>query len=328
MEESGPAGPVEPEAKQTPTPPSPPSSSTAPPAPATFKQPLPKHISSPTPFSTISSSSPTSKTLIPPPIFENPPASSSAGSSSAGPSSAGPSVPPPSTSYSTLHPPTPPSFITLILEGARIPCVVIEDIKDEFEEAILHSVLSLSSHVHRTDPSSPAPKKRKVSKDLTLSFEPHFFKKFKKTHLKEEREENRKREEEGSSVGGDGWRRASSELRRQQRRGRGPPALGLGRGSSRDSRSLLKEGSTESALVGPDSPGVEMAPFSVEAARSKWSRCGSAGVELSRAESGRLHLIPIDPPPIPPSPVGKNLYQVDVETPQRTFYLQVEEINL
>ncbi|MQL86545.1 hypothetical protein Taro_019078, partial [Colocasia esculenta] len=194
MEESGLAGPVEPEAEQvrvedpveatvvppeppvpsplqTPAPPSPPSSSTAPLAPATFKQPLPKHISSPAPFSTISSS-PTSSTFIPPPIFENPPASSSAGSLSAGPSSARPSVPPPPTSYSTLHPPTPPSFITLILEGAQIPGVVIEYIKDEFEEAILRLVFSLSSHVHRIDSSSPAPKKRKVSKDLALSSEP------------------------------------------------------------------------------------------------------------------------------------------------------------
>ncbi|MQM12904.1 hypothetical protein Taro_045820 [Colocasia esculenta] len=157
-EESGPSGPVESEAEQVrveapveavvvppeppissplhnPAPSSPPSSSTAPPAPATFKQPLPKHISSPTPFHT-TSSSPVSYSIIPPPpIFEAPPASSSsAGPSSSGPSSAKPSVPPPPTSHSTLHPPTPPSFTTLIPEGTRIPGVVIEDIKDEFEE--------------------------------------------------------------------------------------------------------------------------------------------------------------------------------------------------
>ncbi|MQM02748.1 hypothetical protein Taro_035519 [Colocasia esculenta] len=161
---------------KTPAPPSPPSSSTAPPAPETFKQPIPKHISSPIPFSATSSSSPISSTSIPPPpIFEEPPASSSsAGPSSVGPSSSGPSTLPPPTTFSTLHPPTPPSFITLIPESAHVPGVVIEDIKDEFEEAILRSVLSVSSHVHRTDSSSPAPKKRKVSKDLALSSEPKF----------------------------------------------------------------------------------------------------------------------------------------------------------
>ncbi|MQL74457.1 hypothetical protein Taro_006812 [Colocasia esculenta] len=128
VEESGPSGSVEsakepvrveapvetpivppeppvPSPLQTPAPPSPPSSSTAPPAPATFKQPLPKHISSPTPFPTTSSSPPASSTSIPPPppIFEEPPASSSsAGSSSSGPSSAGPPTLPPPTTFSSV----------------------------------------------------------------------------------------------------------------------------------------------------------------------------------------------------------------------------------
>ncbi|MQL88568.1 hypothetical protein Taro_021137 [Colocasia esculenta] len=105
---------------QTPAPPSPPSSTTTPPAPATFKQPLPKNISSPTPFPTTTSSSLVSSTFIPPPPSEAPPASSSVGASSSGPSSAGPSVPPPSTSYFFLHPPTPPSFVTIIPEGAQL----------------------------------------------------------------------------------------------------------------------------------------------------------------------------------------------------------------
>ncbi|MQM21615.1 hypothetical protein Taro_054658 [Colocasia esculenta] len=109
VEESGPSGPVESAAEQvrleypveatvvpleplvfsplkTPAPSSPPSSSTAPPAPATFKQPLPKHISSPAPFPTTSSSSPiSSSTIPPPPIIEEPPSLSSlAGTSSSG----------------------------------------------------------------------------------------------------------------------------------------------------------------------------------------------------------------------------------------------------
>ncbi|MQL80504.1 hypothetical protein Taro_012953 [Colocasia esculenta] len=173
MDESGPSGPIEPEVEparvedlvvlpeppissplKTPAPSSPPSSSTAPPALATFKQPPPKHISSPTPFPATSSSSPTSSTSIPPPTFEAPSASSSAGASSSGPSSAGPSVLRPSTSYSFLHPPTPPSFVTIIPEGAQIEGPSIQDIKDELEVAILHSVLSVGTHIHRTGSSS------------------------------------------------------------------------------------------------------------------------------------------------------------------------------
>ncbi|MQL99924.1 hypothetical protein Taro_032654 [Colocasia esculenta] len=161
---------------KTPAPPSPPSSSTAPLALATFKQPLPKHISSPTPFPATSSSPISSSTIPPPPIIEEPPAlSSSAGPSSSDPFSARPSTPPPPTSIYSLHSPTPPSFITIIPEGARIQGEVIQDIKDEFEEEILRLVLSTSSHIHRTSSSSPAPKKRKVSKDLALSSEPQWF---------------------------------------------------------------------------------------------------------------------------------------------------------
>ncbi|MQM22323.1 hypothetical protein Taro_055374 [Colocasia esculenta] len=127
----------------TPPPPSPPSSFTVPPAPATFKQPLPKNISSPTPFP-ITSSSPASTTFIPPPPSEAPPASSSsAGASSFGPSSAGPSIPPPPPEYSFLHPSTPPSFVTIIPESAQLKHLEIQDIKDEFEEEILRSVLQV-----------------------------------------------------------------------------------------------------------------------------------------------------------------------------------------
>ncbi|MQM17058.1 hypothetical protein Taro_050027 [Colocasia esculenta] len=161
VEESGPSGPVEsvaepvrfrapidvaavppepavPSSLQTPAPSFPPTSSSAPPALEPSKKPLPKHISSPTPFPATSSSSPISSTAIPPlpPTFEEPPASSSAGPSSSSPSFVGPSAPPPPTSFSSIHPPTPPSFITIIPEGARVQGHIIQDIKDEFEEAI------------------------------------------------------------------------------------------------------------------------------------------------------------------------------------------------
>ncbi|MQL95955.1 hypothetical protein Taro_028626 [Colocasia esculenta] len=146
-----PPEPSVPSNHQTPAPSSPPTSSSAPPAPEPSKKPHPKHIFSPTPFPATSSSSPIFSTAIPPPpTFEEPPASSSAGPSSAGPSSARPSAPPPPTSFSSLHPPTPPSFITIIPEGARVQGHIIQDIKDEFEEAILLSVLSVSSHIHKT----------------------------------------------------------------------------------------------------------------------------------------------------------------------------------
>ncbi|MQM20616.1 hypothetical protein Taro_053640, partial [Colocasia esculenta] len=154
---------------KTPAPSSLPTSVTAPPAPEPSKKPLPKHNPSPTPFPATSSSSPTSSTAIPPPIFEEPPASSSAG-----PSSAGPSAPPPPTSFTSLHPPTPPSFITIIPKSASVQGHVIQDIKDEFKEAILRLVHSVSSHVNRTDSPSPASKRRKVSKELALSSEPRF----------------------------------------------------------------------------------------------------------------------------------------------------------
>ncbi|MQM08308.1 hypothetical protein Taro_041164 [Colocasia esculenta] len=132
----------DPSSLATPAPPSPPSSSTTPPAPITFKQPLPRTISSPTPFPSESSSSLATSTSIPPPppVLKDPPASSSAGaSSSSGPSSDGPSIIPPSTHQSFLHPPTPPSFITFIPE-----------------------VLAVASHIHMTDSSSPWAKGHKA----------------------------------------------------------------------------------------------------------------------------------------------------------------------
>ncbi|MQL98455.1 hypothetical protein Taro_031162 [Colocasia esculenta] len=194
-EVSGPSGPLEsesvqlivegaeavapeppaPSSTQTPVPSSPPSSSTAPPAPQTFKKPQPRTISSPTPFPSQSTSSPASSTPIspPPPIFEVPPVSSSAGaSSSSGPPSSGPSDIPPTTSHSLLHPSPPPSFITIIPEGAQLESPYLGKIKDEFEEVILRSVLKVGDHIHREDSSNSAPKKRKISSTSSLSSEP------------------------------------------------------------------------------------------------------------------------------------------------------------
>ncbi|MQM15603.1 hypothetical protein Taro_048550 [Colocasia esculenta] len=119
---------------QTPAPSSPPTSFTTPPAPETFKKPLPKHISSPTPFPTATSSSPPPSSSIPHPTSEAPLASSSSiGPSSAGPSSVGLSTqPPPTSSFGSFHLPTPPSFITIIHKVASVIPHSVHDIKDEF----------------------------------------------------------------------------------------------------------------------------------------------------------------------------------------------------
>ncbi|MQL89558.1 hypothetical protein Taro_022126 [Colocasia esculenta] len=166
-----PPGPSESPNLQTPAPSSPPTFFTAPLAPVTFKKPLSKHISSPTPFPTATSSSPPPSSSIPHPTSEAPPASSSSvGPSSVGPSSAGPSTqPPPTSSFGSFHLPTPPSFITIILQAASVIPHSVHDIKDEFEEAILCTVLAVSAHIHRTDSqpsSSHASKKRKTSSAL------------------------------------------------------------------------------------------------------------------------------------------------------------------
>ncbi|MQL70263.1 hypothetical protein Taro_002553 [Colocasia esculenta] len=123
----------------TPAPLSPPTSSTAPPAPTTFKRPCPRPISSPTPFSSQSSSSPVSSTIVlsSPSSPQLPPASSSAGpSSSSGPSSSETFALPTITPASIFNPPTPPSFIIIIPEDAQLTQVEIQDIKDAFEKEI------------------------------------------------------------------------------------------------------------------------------------------------------------------------------------------------
>ncbi|MQM16530.1 hypothetical protein Taro_049487 [Colocasia esculenta] len=182
---SGPSGPLESESVQieaeaflapkppapsspshTPIPPTPPSAPTAPPAPQTFKKPQSRPISSPTPFqSTIPS---------PSPILEAPPASSAGASSSSSGPSLGPADDLQTTSHSFLHPTPPPSFITIIPEQAQLNSPFIERIKDEFEEGILRSVLKVGEHIHRADPSSPTPKKRKLTSTSSSSSEPKY----------------------------------------------------------------------------------------------------------------------------------------------------------
>ncbi|MQL93730.1 hypothetical protein Taro_026378 [Colocasia esculenta] len=155
----------------TPAAPSPPSSSTAPPAPTTFKRPRPRSVSSPLPFPSQLASSLVSSTIVPSPLSspQLPPASSSAGPSSSGPSSSLPSALPTITPASIFNPPTPPSFITIIPEGAQLTQVEIQDIKDEFEVAILHSVLVVGTHTHRTGSSSPVSKKRRLTSTHPIS---------------------------------------------------------------------------------------------------------------------------------------------------------------
>ncbi|MQL85652.1 hypothetical protein Taro_018175 [Colocasia esculenta] len=195
---SGPSGPLEfepvqnlaeevvlvpeppaPTSSQTPVPPFPTSSSTAPPAPQTFKKPQPRPISSPTPFPSQSTSShassPVSSTIVSPlPSSppELPPASSSARPSSSGPSTSDTFALPTVTLDSIFNPPTPPSFITIIPEGAQLTHVEIQDIKDEFEVALLRSVLVVGTHTHRTGSSSPVSKKRRLTSTHPVSSEP------------------------------------------------------------------------------------------------------------------------------------------------------------
>ncbi|MQM13394.1 hypothetical protein Taro_046319, partial [Colocasia esculenta] len=170
--------PPAPTSSQTLVPQSPPSSSTAPPAPQTFKKPQPRTISSPTPFPSQSTSSaassPVSSTIVsplpssPPKL---PPASSSAGPSSSGPSTSDTFTLPTETLDSIFNPPTPPSFITIISEGAQLAHVQMQDIKDEFEVAILRSVLAVGTHTHRTGSSSPISKKRRLTSTHPVSSE-------------------------------------------------------------------------------------------------------------------------------------------------------------
>ncbi|MQL96594.1 hypothetical protein Taro_029281 [Colocasia esculenta] len=157
----------EPSTLPTPAPPSPPTSSTAPPAPPVLKRPRSRQISSSTPFTS-------STTPLPSSTVEVLPRSSLDGASSSGPSSSRPSDPSTITPDSLIHPPAPPSFITLIPEGAHLTQPEIHGIKDEFEEAILKSVLATGTHSHRTGISSPLSKRRRLTSTLPVSSDPFY----------------------------------------------------------------------------------------------------------------------------------------------------------
>ncbi|MQL85118.1 hypothetical protein Taro_017637 [Colocasia esculenta] len=168
----------EPSSLATPAPSSPPSSSTVPPAPPTFKQPVPRTISSPAPFPSEPQLSPIMPTTIstsvsPSPPAIDPPVSSLAGaSSSSGPSSAEASTILSPKSF--LHPPTPPTSVTITPTNPQHASIFQNKFEDELERTTLISILAVASHVHRIDSSSPVSKKRKFSKNLALSSEPMF----------------------------------------------------------------------------------------------------------------------------------------------------------
>ncbi|MQL93169.1 hypothetical protein Taro_025808 [Colocasia esculenta] len=73
---------------------------------------------------------------------------------------------PSSPTSSTIIPPP------LSVEGAQLAHTEIQDIKDEFEVAILRSVLAVGTHSHKTGSSSPIPKKRRLTSTHPVSSEP------------------------------------------------------------------------------------------------------------------------------------------------------------
>ncbi|MQM23604.1 hypothetical protein Taro_056670 [Colocasia esculenta] len=144
----------------TPIPSSPSSSSTAPPAPPTFKHPMPR--------------TQTSSSIIP-----SQPSFSPTSSQTSAPSSPLSKTTPvhPSSSFNPKHlfyPPTPPSSVTFIPESPQIHSDFDTNLPDDFERSTLISILSTATHVHRTDPPSPANKKRKHSSSVSIPSTPLF----------------------------------------------------------------------------------------------------------------------------------------------------------
>ncbi|MQM11550.1 hypothetical protein Taro_044456 [Colocasia esculenta] len=149
----------------TPTLSSPPSPSTAPLAPPNIKHPVPRTQPSSSFISSQPSFSPTS-------------------SHTSAPSSLSPSSSPtqttsvhPSSSFNPKHlfyPPTPPSFVTFPPENPLLLGVFDTNLPDDFERNTLITILSTASHIRRTDPPSPAKKKRKSSSSLSTPSVPLF----------------------------------------------------------------------------------------------------------------------------------------------------------
>ncbi|MQL97227.1 hypothetical protein Taro_029919 [Colocasia esculenta] len=141
----------EPSFLATPAPSSPPSSSILPPAPPTFKQHVPRTISSPAPFPSKPHSSPIMPTIIStsispsPPVIDPPVSSSARASSSSGPSSAGASTILSPRSF--LHPPTPPTSVIITPTNPQHDSVFQNKFEDELERTTLISILAVASHL-------------------------------------------------------------------------------------------------------------------------------------------------------------------------------------
>ncbi|MQL83074.1 hypothetical protein Taro_015558 [Colocasia esculenta] len=141
----------------TPTLSSPSSPSTAPPAPPTVKHLVPR-------------TQPSSSLISSQPSFSPTPSYTSA------PSSLNPKPSPPSyfNPKHLFYPSTPPSSVTIIPEKPSLLGVFNTNLPDDFERNILITILSTATHIHRTDPPSPAKKKRKQSSSVSIPSSPLF----------------------------------------------------------------------------------------------------------------------------------------------------------
>ncbi|MQL96119.1 hypothetical protein Taro_028796 [Colocasia esculenta] len=151
----------------TPTLSSPPSPSTAPPAPPTIKHPVPRTQPSSSFISSQPSFSPTPSHISAPSSFNPKPSPPQA------------QTPPvqPTSSFNPKHlfyPPTPPSSVIFPPEKPLPLGVFDTNLPDDFERNTLITILSTASHIHRTDPPSPAKKKRKTSSSLGIPSVPLF----------------------------------------------------------------------------------------------------------------------------------------------------------
>ncbi|MQL97077.1 hypothetical protein Taro_029771 [Colocasia esculenta] len=145
----------------TPTLFTPSSPSTAPPAPPTIKHPMPRTQPSSSSISSQPSFSPTpSHISAPSPLTPKPSPSKI-------------QTPPlqPTSSFNPKHlfyPPTPPNSV-IFPPDKPLPLAVFDtNVPDNFERNTLLTILSTSSHIYRTDPPSPAKKKRKTSSSLSI----------------------------------------------------------------------------------------------------------------------------------------------------------------
>ncbi|MQM21488.1 hypothetical protein Taro_054530 [Colocasia esculenta] len=152
----------------TPTLSTPSSTSTAPPTPPTIKHPMPR-------------TQPTSSSISSQPSFSPTPSHISAPSSlTPKPSPPKIQTPPlqPTSFFNPKHlfyPPTPPNSV-IFPPDKPLPLGVFDtNVPDHFERNTLLTILSTASHIHRTDPPSPAKKKRKTSSSISQAFKSKIF---------------------------------------------------------------------------------------------------------------------------------------------------------